>query len=173
MNTYDLKVQAAVIAGGAQGIGLTGAARVAIWDSNLALAEQAAARLGCRACRVDVADDASVATAAAATRADPGPGTILVISAGVAGKNAKVMDYDPAEWDRIIAINLRGTLLSCRTILPMMVETGNGRIETIASVAGKESNPNASACSASKGAVVALTIRWARNMPGRTSPSPA
>jgi 2-dehydro-3-deoxy-L-rhamnonate dehydrogenase (NAD+) len=174
MNTYDLTGNVAVITGGAQGIGLAVAARmaengarVAIWDRDLALAEEAAARLGAQAYGVDVANEASVAAAAAATRADLGPPAILVTSAGVAGKNAKVMDYDPAEWDRIIAINLRGTFLCCRAILPMMVETGYGRIVTIASVAGKEGNPNAGAYSASKGAVMALTKSMGKENAGQ------
>ena len=174
MNTYDLKGHVAVITGGAQGIGLAVAARMAesgarvvIWDRDLALAEQAAARLGGRAYAVDVADEFSVAAAANATRADLGPPAILVTSAGVAGKNAKVMDYDPAEWDRVIAINLRGTFLCCRAILPMMVEQAYGRIVTIASVAGKEGNPNAGAYSASKGAVMALTKSMGKEHAGQ------
>jgi 3-oxoacyl-[acyl-carrier protein] reductase len=174
MNTYDLTGQVAVITGGAQGIGLAvatrmaqGGARIAIWDRDLSLAEQAAARLGGRAYGVNVADEASVSAAATSTRADLGPVAILVTSAGVAGKNAKVMDYDPTEWDRIIAINLRGTFLCCRAILPMMVEQGYGRIVTIASVAGKEGNPNAGAYSASKGAVMALTKSMGKEHAGQ------
>ena len=174
MNTYDLTGHVAVITGGAQGIGLAVAARmaengakVAIWDRDLALAEEAAAQLGGRAYGVDVADESSVAAAAAAVRADLGAVAILVTSAGVAGKNGKVMDYDPAEWDRIIAINLRGTFLCCRAILPMMVECGYGRIVTIASVAGKEGNPNAGAYSASKGAVMALTKSMGKEHAGQ------
>lgn len=164
MNNYDLNGHVAVITGGAQGIGLaiatrmaTSGARVAIWDRDLGLATDAASRLGGRAYAVDVADEAQVAAAAAAVRAEMGPVAILVTSAGVAGKNAKVMDYEVAEWDRIMSINLRGTFLACRAVLPHMVETGYGRIVTIASVAGKEGNPNAGAYSASKGAVMALT----------------
>jgi 2-dehydro-3-deoxy-L-rhamnonate dehydrogenase (NAD+) len=174
MNTYDLTGQVAVITGGAQGIGLAVAARmaesgarIAIWDRDPALAEQAATRLGGRAYAVDVADETSVAAAAAAVRADLGPTAILVTSAGVAGKNGRVMDYDPAEWDRIIAINLRGTFLCCRAILPMMVDSGYGRIVTIASVAGKEGNPNAGAYSASKGAVMALTKSMGKEHAGQ------
>jgi 3-oxoacyl-[acyl-carrier protein] reductase len=174
MNTYDMTGQVAVITGGAQGIGLAvatrmaqGGARIAIWDRDLSLAEQAAAGLGGHAYAVDVADEASVTAAATATQADLGPVSILVTSAGVAGKNAKVMDYDPAEWDRIIAINLRGTFLCCRAILPMMVEQGYGRIVTIASVAGKEGNPNAGAYSASKGAVMALTKSMGKEHAGQ------
>lgn len=161
---YDFTGQVAVITGGAQGIGLAIAtrlaadgARVAIWDRDIALAQEAAQKLGGLACAVDVADDASVTAAARQTCDTLGPVAILVTSAGVAGRNAKVMDYDPAEWDRVIAINLRGTFLCCRACLPQMVDTGYGRIVTIASVAGKEGNPNAGAYSASKGAVMALT----------------
>jgi 3-oxoacyl-[acyl-carrier protein] reductase len=164
MNSYDLNGHVAVITGGAQGIGFAIAtrmaasgARVALWDRDLDLAAEAASRVGGRAYAVDVADEAQVAAAAAAVRAEMGPVAILVTSAGVAGKNARVMDYDVAEWDRIMAINLRGTFLCCRAVLPQMVEAGYGRIVTIASVAGKEGNPNAGAYSASKGAVMALT----------------
>lgn len=174
MNSYDLTGQVAVITGGAQGIGLAVAmrmaangARIAIWDRDLPLAEAAAARLGGRAYPVDVADEASVAAAAHALQADLGAASILVTSAGVAGPNAKVMDYDPAEWDRIIAINLRGTFLCCRALLPQMVAAGYGRIVTIASVAGKEGNPNAGAYSASKGAVMALTKSMGKEHAGQ------
>lgn len=174
MNSYDLTGQVAVITGGAQGIGLAIAmrmaangARIAIWDRDLPLAEAAAARLGGRAYPVDVADEASVAAAAHALQADLGAASILVTSAGVAGPNAKVMDYDPAEWDRIIAINLRGTFLCCRALLPQMVAAGYGRIVTIASVAGKEGNPNAGAYSASKGAVMALTKSMGKEHAGQ------
>jgi NAD(P)-dependent dehydrogenase (short-subunit alcohol dehydrogenase family) len=174
MNSYDLTGHVAVITGGAQGIGLAVAARmaengarVAIWDRDIALAEAAATRLNGKAYAVDVADEASVAAAAAAVRADLGPAAILVTSAGIAGKNGKVMDYDPAEWDRIMAINLRGTFLCCRAMLPVMVEQGYGRIVTIASVAGKEGNPNAGAYSASKGAVMALTKSMGKEHAGQ------
>jgi 3-oxoacyl-[acyl-carrier protein] reductase len=82
---------------------------------------------------------------------------VLVTSAGIAGSNGKVVDYDPTEWRRIIEINLTGTFNCCRAVLPQMVEAGFGRIVTIASIAGKEGNPNAAAYSASKGGVIALT----------------
>lgn len=174
MNSYDVTGQVAVITGGAQGIGLAIAsrmaasgARVAIWDRDLSLAQAAADRLGGRAFAVDVADETSVASAAAALRAEMGPAAILVTSAGVAGKNAKVMDYEIPEWDRIMAINLRGTFLACRALLPQMVEAGYGRIVTIASVAGKEGNPNAGAYSASKGAVMALTKSMGKEHAGQ------
>jgi 2-dehydro-3-deoxy-L-rhamnonate dehydrogenase (NAD+) len=174
MNSYDLADQVAVITGGAQGIGLAIAsrmaangARVVLWDRDAALAQAAAERLGGMALTVDVADEASVATAAQATQAALGPAAILVTSAGIAGRNAKVMEYDPAEWDRVMAVNLRGTFLCCRAVLPQMVEAGYGRIVTIASVAGKEGNPNAGAYSASKGAVMALTKSMGKEHAGQ------
>jgi 2-dehydro-3-deoxy-L-rhamnonate dehydrogenase (NAD+) len=164
MNSYDLNGQVAVITGGAQGIGLAVArrmvasgARVALWDQDASLAQTAAAALGGLAVAVDVTDLAAVQAAAEATRAALGPISVLVTSAGIAGMNAKVMDYDPAEWQRILNINLNGTFHAVKAVLPQMVAQNYGRIVTIASIAGKEGNPNLGAYSASKGAVIALT----------------
>jgi 3-oxoacyl-[acyl-carrier protein] reductase len=164
MNSYDLSGRVAVVTGGAQGIGLAVAqrlaasgARVALWDRDRALAEDSAAALGGRAFGVDVADAGSVAAAAAGTADALGPIDILVTSAGVAGANARVADYDLDEWRRVIEINLTGTFLCCRAVLPAMQERNYGRIVTIASIAGKEGNPNAGAYSASKAGVIALT----------------
>jgi 2-dehydro-3-deoxy-L-rhamnonate dehydrogenase (NAD+) len=166
MNQYDLTDRVAVITGGAQGIGFAVArrmvasgAKVALWDRDAALAEQAAADLGAGtlAYAVDVSDDPALIAAAARVKADLGPVAVLVASAGIAGNNAKVMDYDPAEWQRILDINLTGIFHSCRAVLPQMVDAGYGRIVNVASIAGKEGNPNAGAYSASKGGVIALT----------------
>ena len=166
MNQYDLNGRVAVITGAAQGIGFAVAKRmvasgasVAIWDRDMALAEHAAAELGfgARAYQVEVTDAATVIAAAAAVQAAQGPIAILVCSAGIAGNNAKVMDYDPAEWQRILDINLTGIFTCCRAVLPQMVAENYGRIVNIASIAGKEGNPNAGAYSASKGGVIALT----------------
>jgi 3-oxoacyl-[acyl-carrier protein] reductase len=154
----------AVITGGAQGIGLAVAerlaaegARLAIWDVDGDLAGQAAARLGGQAFAVDVADTEAVARAAADSEAALGPAAILVTSAGIAGSNGPVTAYDPAEWRRIIDINLTGTFNCCRALLPQMQVRGYGRVVTVASVAGKEGNPNAAAYSASKAGVIGLT----------------
>lgn len=164
MNHYDLKDRVAVITGGGQGIGLAVAqrmkdsgAKVAIWDRDAALAKAAAASLGGLAVPVDVTDLAAMQAAAEATAKALGPVSVLVTSAGIAGMNAKVMDYDPAEWQRILAINLNGTFHAVKALLPQMVAQNYGRIVTIASIAGKEGNPNLGAYSASKGAVIALT----------------
>ena len=164
MNHYDLQGQVAVITGGAQGIGLAVArrmaasgARLAIWDRDADLAAAAAAELGGLAVPVDVTDLAAVSAAAATTAAALGPISVLVTSAGIAGSSAKVVDYDPAEWQRILDINLNGTFHAIRACLPGMVAQNYGRIVTIASIAGKEGNPNLGAYSASKGAVIALT----------------
>lgn len=166
MNQYDLKGRVAVVTGGAQGIGLAVARRmvasgasVALWDRDAALAQKSAAELGSgtRAYAVDITDGPALIAAAAATRAAQGPIAILVTSAGIAGNNAKVVDYDPTEWQRILDINLTGTFNTCKAVLPQMVEQNYGRIVTVASIAGKEGNPNAGAYSASKGGVIALT----------------
>jgi NAD(P)-dependent dehydrogenase (short-subunit alcohol dehydrogenase family) len=166
MNQYDLKGRVAVITGGAQGIGFAVAKRmaasgahIAIWDRDEDLARAAAAELGpdARAYGVNVTDGPGLKAAAEAVRAALGPIGVLVASAGIAGNNAKVVDYDPAEWQRILDINLTGIFNSCRAVLPQMMEQNYGRIVNVASIAGKEGNPNAGAYSASKGGVIALT----------------
>ena len=164
MNHYDLQGRLAVVTGGAQGIGLAIAtrmaasgARVVILDRDAALAQQAAARLDGAAYAVDVTDTAAVAGIAARIEAEHGSIAILVNSAGVAGSTGNVVGYDPAEWRQIIEINLTGTYNCCRAVLPQMMRAGYGRIVNIASIAGKEGNPNAAAYSASKAGVIALT----------------
>jgi 2-dehydro-3-deoxy-L-rhamnonate dehydrogenase (NAD+) len=164
MNGTGLVGRVAVVTGGAQGIGLAvaqrlaaGGARLAIWDMDADLAGKVAAVLGGQAFAVDVADTGAVARAADATKAALGPISILVTSAGIAGSNGPVTTYDPAEWRSIIEINLTGTFNCCRSILPQMQAEGYGRVVTVASIAGKEGNPNAAAYSASKAGVIALT----------------
>jgi len=104
-----------------------------------------------------VTDAAAVAGAAADAAARHGRIDILVNSAGIAGMTAPVVAYPVEEWQRIIAVNLTGTFLVCRAVLPTMVAQGYGRVVNIASIAGKEGNPNAGAYSASKAGVIALT----------------
>ncbi|MFI4986728.1 MAG: SDR family NAD(P)-dependent oxidoreductase [Alphaproteobacteria bacterium] len=168
MNAIDLKGQTAVVTGGGRGIGyaiaerlIASGAAVAVWDVDEAAARKAAAALGkagkCLALAVDVTEAAAVERAVAATEKQLGPIDILVNNAGIAGSNAPTWDYDPAEWRRVVEIDLVGVYLCCRAVLPAMRKRGYGRIVNIASVAGKEGNPNASAYSAAKAGVIALT----------------
>lgn len=163
---YDLSGQIAVVTGGAQGIGLAVARRLAdagarclLWDADGPLAAEAAAGLGggAEGAALDVTDAAAVAAVAADTAARHGRIDILVNSAGIAGMNAPVVDYPVDEWHRVVAINLHGTFHVCRVVLPHMAAQGYGRVVNIASIAGKEGNPNAGAYSASKAGVIALT----------------
>lgn len=172
---YDFAGRFSVVTGGAQGIGravvellLAGGGAVAIWDRDLALAEATAAELANRgtiaAIGVDVADAASVESAHGATMSRFGRIDILVNNAGVAGMSAKVAEYPIEEWDRVIAINLRSQFLCCRQVIPGMIERNYGRICNVASIAGKEGNPTASAYSASKAGVIALTKSLAKEV---------
>jgi 3-oxoacyl-[acyl-carrier protein] reductase len=158
--------QTAVVTGGAQGIGRAaagalraGGARVVLWDLDDKLAATAAADLGGDALSfgVDVSDWESVAAARDATLDATGRIDILVNSAGIAGPNATVEDYPVDAFAQIVAINLNGTFHVNKAVVPAMKAQGYGRIVNIASVAGKEGNPNASAYSASKAGVIGLT----------------
>lgn len=158
--------QTAVVTGGAQGIGRKvaerlsdGGARVVIWDRDGDLAVRTASEIGngATAQAVDISDWNSVERATAATLKDGSPISILVNSAGVAGSNAPLVEYPVDEFRAITEINLIGTFHVNRAVVPSMVQAGYGRIVNIASVAGKEGNPNASAYSASKAGVIGLT----------------
>ena len=168
MNTYDFEGRKAVVTGGAQGIGraiverfLDSGATVTIWDMDRALGERCVEELSDRgsvACiDVDVADWDRVSSATARTVAEMGGVDILVANAGIAGANATVIDTDPAEWRRVIDIDLNGVFYCCKAISKHMVDAGYGRIVNTASIAGKEGNPNAAHYSAAKAGVIALT----------------
>ena len=170
MNRYDLEGRVAVVTGGAQGIGLAVARRLAasgatavLWDRDAALAERSAEAIAeesghaATAHGLDVTDAAAVAALADRVAAEHGRIDVLVASAGIAGPNAPVVDYDLDAWREVVDVNLDGVFHACRAVLPHMVGAGYGRIVNIASVAGKEGNPNAGAYSASKAAVIALT----------------
>ena len=166
MNALDLTNRTAIVTGGAAGIGLAIAqrlaqsgARVSIWDrDDKSLAESAKA-LGSAAhtAKVDVSQEASVATALAATLQALGKVDALVCSAGITGPNLTVADYPLADWKQVLDINLTGVFLCNRALVPHMAKNDYGRIVNIASIAGKEGNPNASAYSASKAGVISLT----------------
>ena len=162
----DFEGQTAIVTGGAQGIGGAAAsalhgrgARVAIWDMDLALAEEKAAELGgdTLAIKVDIGDWTSVSAAFAQTLDATGRIDAVVNSAGVAGPNATVEDYPVDVFADIMRINMLGTFHVNKAVVPTMRAQGYGRIVNIASVAGKEGNPNASAYSASKAAVIGFT----------------
>jgi 3-oxoacyl-[acyl-carrier protein] reductase len=167
MNKIDLEGRFAVITGGAAGIGLaTGqlmaqsGARVALWDRDSAAAEAAVASLpgeGHLAVALDVASEADVAAAARKTLDSFGAIDIMVCSAGITGPNKTVAEYGFDDWRKVFDVNLNGVFLCNRAVLPAMMERDYGRIVNIASIAGKEGNPNASAYSASKAAVIGLT----------------
>jgi 3-oxoacyl-[acyl-carrier protein] reductase len=132
---------------------------VSLWDRDAALGIKAAQQLGAKAhaVAVDVTDQASVQAAVKATLAHAGRVDALVNSAGITGPNGKLWDYPVDAWRSVIDINLNGLFICCRELVPHMRERNYGRIVNIASVAGKDGNPNASAYSASKAAVMALT----------------
>ena len=165
-NSIDLSGRIAVVTGGAQGIGravterfLASGAKVAIWDHDTALAEKTATALGPSVLAVacDVTAPASVAAARDATLTHFGRVDILVNNAGITGPNAMMWDLKLADWQRTFAVNVEGPFNCCGALVPGMIAQNYGRIVNIASVAGKEGNPNASAYSASKAAVIGMT----------------
>jgi 3-oxoacyl-[acyl-carrier protein] reductase len=155
----------AIITGGGSGLGLLTAQRimqeggqVSIWDLSAAKLENAKKNLGdVHTVAVDVADYGVVAAAARQTKAELRGVDILVNCAGITGATAPVQDYPVESWLGVLNTNLNGTFFSCREVVPIMLEQGYGRIVNIASVAGKEGNPNASAYSASKAGVIGFT----------------
>jgi NAD(P)-dependent dehydrogenase (short-subunit alcohol dehydrogenase family) len=166
MNTIDLNNRIAVVTGGAQGFGraiterfVASGARVAIWDHDIAFAERTAKEIGpdVQAFKVDVTELAAVEAARDATLAAFGKIDILVNNAGIAGINKTVWETDYAEWQKVLRINLDGPFICCKAIVPVMLKQNYGRIVNIASIAGKEGNPNASHYSASKAGLIALT----------------
>ena len=168
MNKIDLAHRRAVVTGGAQGIGfsiakrlLSSGASVSLWDrdaSALAEALKVAAVAGnMDGLKVDVADPESVRAAVGATAEKFGGIDILVANAGIAGPNFKTWEYPIDAWRQVINVDLTGVFLCCRAVVPLMIKQNYGRIVTVASIAGKEGNPNASAYSAAKAGVIALT----------------
>lgn len=177
MVQFDFSEQTAVVTGGAQGIGLAivkrllkAGAHVSIWDADQAGSAATLKELSgagnVRACHVDVSDAASVEAAGAETLDALGRIDILVNNAGISGPNATVWDYPVEDWRQVIGIDLIGVFLCCRALVPAMREQGYGRVVNIASIAGKEGNPNASAYSAAKAGVIALTKSLGKELVG-------
>jgi len=166
MNQLDFNGRFAAVTGGAAGIGLAVAkrlaasgARVALWDRDPAALAQAKAAIGAGTLtfELDVADAAAVERVANATALANGGLDVLVCSAGITGPNVPVAQYPIDDWKRVFDVNVHGLFYCNRAVVPLMQAKDYGRIVNIASVAGKEGNPNASAYSASKAAVMGLT----------------
>jgi len=173
MNQIDLKGRVAVVTGAASGIGRATAKRLGadgaaleLWDAAAEGLAETADSTGGTATVLSVADDDAVAAAAAAAAERHGRVDILVNCAGIAGDIAPVAEADPAEWRRVIEVNLTGTFLCCRAVVPHMVRSGYGRIDNIASVAGEEGNPNAAHYSASKAGVITFTRALGKEVAG-------
>lgn len=168
MNILDLNGRVAVITGGARGIGYAAAEKmlqsgavVVLWDVDASAASGAVAALSVlgpvSADLVELTDETSVAAATKAVVERHGKIDILVNNAGITGGNAKTWELQPEIWRRVIEVNLVAPYLTCHAIVPEMLKNGYGRIVNIASIAGKEGNPNASHYSASKAGIIALT----------------
>ncbi|WP_027820456.1 SDR family NAD(P)-dependent oxidoreductase [Paraburkholderia bannensis] len=168
MNQLDLKNRVMVVTGGARGLGyaiaqraLRSGAAVALWDIDAERLERSRAELSelgsVSAVKVELTDEASVEAAAQHTVQTHGAIHTLVNSAGITGGNGLTWELPVEMWRRVIEVNLIGSYLTCRAVVPRMIEQGYGRIVNIASVAGKEGNPNASHYSASKAGLIGLT----------------
>lgn len=166
---YDFTGRKAVITGGANGIGATiterlraAGATVIIWDRSGASSSGEKDMIA-----ADVSDPQSVDTAARVTLEQHGHIDILINNAGLAGPTVPVESYDPADWQRILAVNLTGPFLVSRALIPALAQSRCGRIVNIASLAGKEGTPNAAAYSSSKAGLLALTKALGKELAGR------
>lgn len=177
MNSYDFAGKVAAITGGANGIGaavaerlVTSGAKVVVWDMDISEPEAKIAALSsddCLLVQVDVSDSASVAAALAKSEAAFGKVDVLINSAGIAGPTSTVANYPEDMWRKVQQVNLDGTFLCCKAVTPGMMARNYGRIVNVASIAGKEGNPNAAAYSASKAAVIALTKSLGKELAGQ------
>jgi 3-oxoacyl-[acyl-carrier protein] reductase len=174
MNRIDLEGRVAIVTGAARGIGAAIAdrlaasgARIAIWDIDMAVAENTAASIfNAVPFAADVTDPASIDRALAATVAGIGAPNILVNNAGITGPNHPLDEYPIDAWRQVIEIDLMGVFYCCRAVVPVMRQQNRGHIVNIASIAGKEGNPNASAYSAAKAGVIGLTKSLGKELAG-------
>ena len=179
VNRIELGDRVAVITGGAQGIGyaiaerfLASGARLVLWDVNREKVEEAARTLAgtnegrVRGEGVDIADAAAVAAATARAVATEGRIDILINNAAIVGRNATLAEYPVDEWRQVIDVDVNGTFHCCRAVAPVMTGQNYGRIVNIASIAGKEGNPHASAYSSAKAAVIAMTKSLGKELAG-------
>lgn len=174
MNRIDLEGRKAIITGGARGIGLATAQRMAdsgalmeLWDIDAAAIDEAVGTLGGKATGavVELTDESAV-RAAARTSFDARQVDILVNNAGITGGNGKTWELAPDVWRRTVEVNLVAPYLTCHALVPLMMASGYGRIVNVASIAGKEGNPNASHYSASKAGLIALTKSLGKELAG-------
>ena len=174
MNQIDLSGRVVVVTGGARGIGYAIAERAAISGATLSLWDKDAARLGqavaafpgASSVALDLTDEEAVREAAVHTEAAHGRIDVLVNNAGITGSNAPAWQLPSAEWRRVVEVNLVAPFLVCAAVLPGMIARGYGRVVNVASVAGKEGNPNASHYSASKAGLIALTKSLGKELAG-------
>ena len=174
--SFDLSGQTALVTGGAQGIGegivvrlAKAGAEVAVADLAIGRARQVSQRLGGEGAKaypvaLDVSERASVEAAVAQVVEKSGQIDILVNNAGIAGRAAPIWEQEDEDWSKVIAVNLTGVFLCCRAVIPHMRGRDYGRIVNIASLAGKEGNPNMVAYSASKAGVIALSKSMAKEV---------
>lgn len=177
MNQLDLKDRVAIITGGAQGIGyavaqrmLASGAKVVLWDVDSASLATAHGKLepsgDVSVQALDITDQEAIEQATLAVMARHGQIDILVNNAGITGGNAPTWELDPKVWRRVVEVNLIGSFLTCRAVVPHMVGRRYGRIVNVASIAGKEGNPNASHYSASKAGLIGLTKSLGKELAG-------
>jgi 2-dehydro-3-deoxy-L-rhamnonate dehydrogenase (NAD+) len=175
MNRLDLKDRVAVITGAARGIGYAVAERtlqsggvVVLWDADAPSLEAANAQLAAKgtvaASRVELTDEAQIQAATAEALGRFGKIDILINNAGITGGNGAAWELEPQTWRRVIEVNLVGPYLTCRSIVPTMLSRGYGRIVNVASIAGKEGNPQASHYSASKAGLIGYTKSLAKEL---------
>jgi 3-oxoacyl-[acyl-carrier protein] reductase len=168
MNDIDLRGRRAVITGGAEGFGravaerfLRSGAAVSLWDVNRELVADTGRELSAlgqvHTAIADISNRGQIEAAVASTTGQLGGIDVLIANAGLTGPNAPTWEYPPDEWRRVVDVNLVGTFYCCRAVAPIMLRQNYGRIVMISSVAGKDGNPNASAYSAAKAGIIALT----------------